>query len=65
MTSDKLQMNTMATTGISDAGAAPVGHQLQHLALGCQPTSTAPVVHYVPAEAGTNLYCLVDRGMCM
>jgi len=58
-------MNTMATTGISDAGAAPVGHQLQRLPIGCQPTSTTPVVHYVPAEAGTNLYCLVDRGMCM
>jgi len=50
-------MNIMATTGISDVGAAPVGHQLQRL-----PTSTAPVVHYVPAEAGTNLYCLVVRG---
>jgi len=25
-TSDKSQMNTTATTGISDAGAAPVGH---------------------------------------
>jgi len=30
-TSDKPQMNTTATTGISDAGAAPVGHQLQRL----------------------------------
>jgi len=38
-------MNTTATTGISDAGAAPVGHQLQRLPIGCQPTSTAPVVH--------------------
>jgi len=65
MTSDKPQMNTMATTGISDAGAAPVGHQLQCLPIGCQPTSTASVVHYVPAEADTNLYCLVDRGTCM
>jgi len=36
-------MNTTATTGISDAGAAPFGHQLQHLPIGCQPTSTAPV----------------------
>jgi len=64
-TSDKPQMNTTATTGISDAGAAPVGHQLQRLPIGCQPISTAPMVHYVPAEAGTNLYCLVDRGTCM
>jgi len=64
-TSDKPQMNTTATTGISDAGAAPVGHQQQRLPIGCQHTSTAPVVHYVPAEAGTNLYCLVDRGTCM
>jgi len=56
-------MNTTATdNGISDAGAAPVGHQLQRLPIGYQPTSTAPVVHYVPAEVGTNLYCLVDRG---
>jgi len=60
-TSDKPQMNTTATTGISDAGAAPVGTNYNV----CQPTSTAPVVHYVPAEAGTNLYCLVDRGTCM
>jgi len=36
-------MNTMATTGIIDAGAAPVGHQLQRLPIGCQPTSTTPV----------------------
>jgi len=50
--SDKPQMNTTATTGISDAGAAPVGHQLQHLPIGCQHTSTAPEVHYVPAKAG-------------
>jgi len=28
-------MNTTATTGISDAGAAPVGHQLQRLPIGC------------------------------
>jgi len=40
-TSDKPQMNTTATTvGISDAGAAPVGYQLQRLPIGCQPTST-------------------------
>jgi len=42
-------MNTTAKTGISDAGAAakpPIGHQLQRLPIGCQPTSTAPVVHY-------------------
>jgi len=58
-------MNTTTATGISDAGAAPVGYQLQRLPIGCQPTSTAPVVHYVPAEAGTNLYCLVGRGKCM
>jgi len=64
-TSDKPQINTTATTGISDAGAAPVGHQLQRLLIGCQLTSTTPVVHYVPAESGTNLYCLVDRGTCM
>jgi len=37
-------MNTTATTaGISDAEAAPVGHQLQRLPIGCQRTSTAPV----------------------
>jgi len=66
MTSDKPEMNTTATTGISDAGAAPVGHQLQNrLLIGCQSTSTAPVVHCVPAEAGTNLYFLVDKGTCM
>jgi len=64
-TFDKPQINTTATTGISDAGAAPVGHQLQRLSIGCQPTSTAPVAHYVPAKAGTNLYCLVDRGTYM
>jgi len=58
-------MNTTATTGISGAGAGPVGHQLQRLLIGCQHTSTTPVVHYVPAKAGTNLYRLVDRGMCM
>jgi len=34
-TSDKPQMNTTATTGISDAGAAPVGYQLQRLPIGC------------------------------
>jgi len=38
----KPQMNTTATTGISD-GAAPVCHQQQRLPIGCQPTSTAPV----------------------
>jgi len=27
-TSDKPQINTRAATGISDAGAAPVGHRL-------------------------------------
>jgi len=48
-TSDKPQMNTTASTGISDAGAAPVGHQLQCLPIACQPTSTAPVVHCAPA----------------
>jgi len=36
-------MNTMATTDISDAGAAPVGHQLQRLPIGCQPTSTTVI----------------------
>jgi len=56
-------MNTTATTGISDVGAAPVGHQLQRLPIGCQPTSTAPVVHYVPAEAGTNLYLYIGGPM--
>jgi len=58
-------MNTTATTGISDAGAAPVGYQLQRLPIGCQPTCTAPVVYYDPAKAATNLYCLVDEETCM
>jgi len=60
-----MQMNTTATTGISDAGAAPVGHQLQRLPIGCEHTRTAPVVHYVPAKAGTTETNLVDRGTCM
>jgi len=38
-------MNKTATRGISDAAAAPVGHQLQRLLIGCQLSSTAPVVH--------------------
>jgi len=51
-------MNTTATTCISDAGAAPVGHQLQRLPISCQPTSTAPVVHYVPAKSWYQLILL-------
>jgi len=57
-------MNTSAITGTSDAGAAPVGHQLQRLPIGCQPTSIVPVVHYVPAEAGTNLYYWTEARTC-
>jgi len=60
MTSDKPKMKYNGNDR-----AAPVGHQLQRLPIGCQPTSTAPMVHYVPAESGTNFYCLVDRGTCV
>jgi len=55
MTSDKPLMKYNGNHRYYDAGAAPVGHQLQRLPIGCQPTSTSLVVQYVPAEAGTNL----------
>jgi len=44
-TFDKPQMNTVATTGISDAGAAPVGHQLQRLPIGWQHRSCGAVLN--------------------